>query len=77
MALSTLDRHLKKQGKKRRRAGVDRQLLAVELTGSRIARENESICGLAVVLCGGRRIEVQPGFDGPTLHQLVNLLERL
>jgi hypothetical protein len=31
--------------------------------------------GLAVVLTGGRRIEVGRGFDAQTLQQLVSLLE--
>jgi hypothetical protein len=31
--------------------------------------------GLAVVLAGGRRIEVGRGFDAKTLEQLVRLLE--
>jgi hypothetical protein len=77
LALSTLDRHLKKQGKRKKRTEADSQLVAVELARSRTTRENQSICRLAVVLSGGRRIEVQHGFDAPTLHQLVNLLERL
>ena len=77
LALSTLDRHLKKQGKRKKRTAGDSHLVAVELAGSRATRESQSICGLAVVLGGGRRIEVQRGFDASTLHQLVNLLERL
>ena len=32
--------------------------------------------GLEVVLCGGRRIEVRPGFDAPTLEGLIAVLER-
>jgi hypothetical protein len=77
LALSTLDRHLKKQEKRKKRTAADSHLVAVELTGNRTTRESQSICGLAVVLRGGRRIEVQRGFDGPTLHHLMDLLERL
>lgn len=77
LALSTLDRHLKKQGKRKKRRAADSHLVPVELAGSRTTRERQSIGGLAVVLSGGHRIEVQPDFDAPTLHQLVKLLERL
>ena len=36
------------------------------------------VCGLALVLSRGRRIEVEAGFDGPTLLQrLINLLEKM
>ena len=34
-------------------------------------------CGLAVVLPGGRRIEVHPDFDTSTFERLVSLLERV
>ena len=45
--------------------------LAVELSGAHLAGAS----GLAVVLTGGRRIEVGRGFDAKTLEQLVSLLE--
>jgi hypothetical protein len=61
LALSTLDRHLRKQGKRKKRIAADSHLVAVELAGSRTTRENRAVCGLAVVLRGGRRIEVQRG----------------
>ena len=32
--------------------------------------------GLLVVLGNGRRIEIGPGFDGATLRELVQVLER-
>jgi hypothetical protein len=34
-------------------------------------------CGLAVVLPGGRRIEVHPDFDSNTFERLVSVLERV
>lgn len=77
LALSTLDRHLKKQGGRQKRGGGKSRLVAVELAGSPATRAKESSCGLALVLSGGRRIEVQSGFDGPTLERLVSLLERV
>jgi transposase-like protein len=72
LALSTLARY-----RKRRRAeGQDEgagpgRWLAVELSGAQPAGAS----GLAVVLTGGRRIEVGRGFDARTLEQLVSLLE--
>jgi hypothetical protein len=41
------------------------------------ASESESSCGLAVVLSGGRRIEVQRDFDAHTFERLVSVLERV
>ncbi|MGA8149488.1 MAG: hypothetical protein WB952_00815 [Terriglobales bacterium] len=38
--------------------------------------QQEPSCGLAVVLPGGRRIEVHPEFDGNTFERLVSALER-
>jgi hypothetical protein len=32
---------------------------------------------LSVLLAGGRRIDVRPGFDAATLQQLVSTLERV
>jgi hypothetical protein len=32
---------------------------------------------LEVVLAGGRRVEVRPGFDASTLHALIAVLERV
>jgi hypothetical protein len=45
--------------------------LAVELSGAHPAGAS----GLAVVLTGGRRIEVGRGFDAQTLQQLLSLLQ--
>jgi len=41
-----------------------------------VATQHESSCGLAVVLRGGRRIEVHPDFDTSTFERLVSALER-
>ena len=68
MTLGTLNRYLK-----RLRAGSS--------TGAETANwlrwswrgAVEADGGLAMVLSGGRRIEVGAGFDVPTLHRLVNL----
>ena len=74
LALSTLARY--QQHQRRREQGQDENAgtgrwLAVELSGAHPADAS----GLAVVLAGGRRIEVGCGFDARTLEQLVSLLE--
>ena len=74
MTLGTLHRYLQRmQGEAQSTIGKS-GLVPVEVmsTGGR-----ESGCGLAVVLSSGRKIEVGAGFDGPTLHRLVNLLEKM
>src|SRR5208337_2213369 len=65
LSFGTLDRHLKKQRWKRksRRASSADRLLPVELTARKSPTQHEPSCGLAVVLSGGRRIEVHPDFD--------------
>jgi hypothetical protein len=74
LALSSLARYERRQ--RRRVQGQDEnpgpgRWLAVELPGAQPAGAS----GLAVVLTGGRRIEVGRGFDARTLEQLVSLLE--
>jgi len=78
LSFSTLDRHLKKRRWKRRRTPVSSagQLVKVELATKKSPTPHELSCGLAVVLPGGRRIEVHPDFDTETFERLVSLLER-
>ena len=78
LSFSTLDRHLKKRRWKRRRKPISSagQLVPVELATRESAKQHEPSCGLAVVLPGGRRIEVQPDFDTNTFERLVSLLDR-
>ena len=71
LALSTLARY-----QRRREQGHDEGVgssrwLAVELSGGHAAGPS----GLAVVLRGGRRIEVGRGFDTQTLQHLVSVVE--
>lgn len=79
LSLSTLARHLKKRRWKRKRKSTraDCKLLGVELALGKPAAESEASCGLAVVLSGGRRIEVQRDFDAHTFERLVSVLERV
>src|SRR5208337_89340 len=65
LSFGTLNRHLKKQRWKRksRRASSVGRLVPVELAARKSPAPHESSCELAVVLTGGRRIEVYPDFD--------------
>src|SRR5713226_3917780 len=65
LSFSTLDRHLKKRRWKRTGRPVSSagRLVPVELAAKKSLTQHESSCGLAVVLPGGRRIEVHPDFD--------------
>jgi hypothetical protein len=79
LSFSTLDRHLKKLRWKRRRKPISSagRLVPVELATRKSAAQHEPSCGLAVVLPGGRRVEVHPDFDTSTFERLVSLLERV
>src|SRR5664280_384289 len=79
LSFGTLNRHLMKQRWKRksRRASPPGRLVPVELAAGKSPRQHEPSCGLAVVLPGGRRIEVHPDFDTNTFERLVSALERV
>ena len=49
-----------------------RRWVAVE-----VEKPSQGSCQLAVVLSGGRRVEVQRGLDATTLCQLISALERV
>jgi hypothetical protein len=81
LSFGTLNRHLKKQRWKRQSrsassAGRFGRLVPVELAARKSPTQHEPSCGLAVVLSGGRRIEVHPDFDTNTFERLVSALER-
>ena len=71
LALSTLAQYQRRRKQAQDEGTGPSRLLAVELSGAHAAGAS----GLAVVLTGGRRIEVGRGFDAQTLEQLVSLLE--
>ena len=79
LSVGTLNRHLKKQRWKRRSGAVSSvgRLVPVELAAKKSPTQHEPSCGLAVVLSGGRRIEVHPNFDTNTFERLVSALERV
>jgi hypothetical protein len=78
LSFSTLDRHLRKLRWNRRRERISStdRLVPVELDARKSPTQREPSCGLAVVLSGGRRIEVHPDFDTSTFERLMSLLER-
>ena len=71
LALSTLARYRRRREPGQEEGAGPSRWLAVELAGAHPADAS----GLAVVLTGGRRIEVGRGFDALTLQQLLSLLE--
>src|SRR5258707_9664369 len=79
LSFSTLDRHLKKRRRKRKTksALADSKLVPVELALRRPPAQQPASCGLAVVLSGGRRIEVQRDFETHTFERLMSVLERM
>jgi hypothetical protein len=79
LSCGTLDRHLKTRPwkEKSRAASTTGRLVPVELAAKKSPTQHESSCGLAVVLSGDRRIEVQRGFDTSTFERLVSVLERV
>jgi hypothetical protein len=72
LALSTLGRY-RRRG--RQAPTPANALLAVEVSGRAPAAVGATSSALAVVLRGGRRIEVGRGFDMGALQQLVRVLE--
>jgi hypothetical protein len=78
LSWSTLGRHLRKRRWKRKRksSSAAGPLVAVEWANRKSPTEHEPSCGLAVVLAGGRRIEVRRDFDTHTLERLVSVLEQ-
>jgi hypothetical protein len=69
LSAGTLRRHLQdgKQG-----ARQTPRLVAIELEEKAAQKAN----AIEVVLGRGRRVEVRPGFDAPTLQALIAVLER-
>jgi len=79
LSFGTLNRNLKTQPWKRksRVASSVGRLVPVELAARKSPTQHEPSCGLAVVLAGGRRIEVYPDFDTNTFERLVSALSAL
>jgi transposase-like protein len=76
LALSTLQRRLKRSRSDKSEVKEAGRFVAVKLARKESNENSRSCSALEVVLGGGRRIEVRPGFDAPTLEGLIALLER-
>ena len=78
LSLSTLARHLRKSNKqvhdRNKQTMATSTLIPVGIAEGKCSFRTLN-SGLAVVLSGGRRIEVQADFDLPTLHRLITALE--
>lgn len=81
MALSTLNRHLKKQRQRNHPVndgGAGCPLVEVEMSAALVpVPDGDQAGALTVVLQNGRSVKVGCGFDGETLRRLVTALERL
>ena len=73
LALSTLGRY--RRGREQQAPACANPLLAVELSNRPQASVAAAGSALAVVLRGGRRIEVGRGFDAGALEELLRVLE--
>ena len=76
LSLSTLARYRRRQEQTAGEGPDGKRWLAVEVSGSAAVAGGERASGLAVVLPGGRRIEVGRGFDADTLQRLLAAVER-
>jgi transposase len=76
LTLSTLARYRRRQEQTAGEAAEGKRWLAVEVSGSAVVTSPEKASGLAVVVPGGRRIEVGRGFDADTLQRLLAVVER-
>ena len=75
LSLSTLARYRRRQEQTAGEGAEGKRWLAVEVSGS-VGGGGQRASGLAVVLPGGRRIEVGRGFDADTLQRLLAVVER-
>ena len=76
LALSTLQRGLKRRRTEAEEQGDSNRLVEVKIARSRRSGSTESSV-LEVLLAKGRRIEVRRAFDAETLVRLVRTLEEI
>ena len=76
LALSTLQRHLRDRSARATTRGGGARLVAVRVTPMTEAIAKLPEPSLEVVLKGGRRIGVRPGFHPGTLQELIMALEQ-
>ena len=77
LALATLDRYRKRRRQGHETSSGNSRLIKVELSDTQQVGGRGPGSELAVVLLGGRRIEVRRGFDADMLGELVRVLEQV
>ena len=77
LALSTLQRGLKRRRRGAGWQGECERLVEVKVARSRRNGSAESSCALEVLLAKGRRIEVRRDFDAETLTRLIRTIEEI
>jgi hypothetical protein len=76
MTLGTLQRGLNRERIKSNDTQTDdKGLVRVKVIGGSGARDDQRLCGMAVVLANGRRIEFNSDFDAAQLRRAVETLE--
>jgi hypothetical protein len=76
MTLGTLQRGLNRERIKSNDTQTDdKRLVRVKVIGGSGAGDDQRLCGMAVVLANGRRIEFNPDFDAAQLRRAVETLE--
>lgn len=76
LSSSTFVRYRKRQQQTSCDAGDGKRWLKVEVCSAPAVTSGERASGLAVVLAGGRRIEIGRSFDADTLKRLLAVVER-
>jgi len=77
LALGTLQRGLRKRRMEVEGQSEGKRLVEVKVAGIQRNGNGPGACSLAVVLAGGRRIEVRRDFDAETLTCLIRTLEEI
>lgn len=77
LSLVTLDRYRKRRQQRQDKISGASRFVQVELSGPKAADGDAGGSELAVVLAGGRRIEVRSRFDAELLMRLVQVLEQV
>jgi hypothetical protein len=76
MTLGTLERGLNRERIKSNDTQTDdKRLVRVKVIAGSGAGDDQRLCGMAVVLANGRRIEFNPDFDAAQLRRAVVTLE--
>ena len=77
LALSTLQRELKRRQREVGGQTEGNPLVEVKVARTKVDRSSPEACALEVVLAKGRRIEVRRNFDAETLARLIRIIEEI